>query len=79
MYEGRASLPVLSAMGLDRFQKAFFLHPKTYHLMGRVLINYGVVGDTLYPLYFEADVQRLIVPSEASGPMRLPLRLLGRT
>ena len=67
MFDGRASVPVVGVLGLDRFQKAFWVNPRNFTLMGRVLLNRGVVGDTLYPLYFQADVQRVIVPSEPSS------------
>jgi len=63
VFEGKASVPFAGGLRLDRFQKAFFLHPKTFSLMGRVLLGRGILGDILYPLYFTGDVERILIPS----------------
>eukprot|EP00891_Asterochloris_glomerata_P003489 jgi/Astpho2/3489/fgenesh1_pg.00056_%23_9_t len=51
VFEGKASTrPAL--LGLERFQKAFFLHPKSMQVCGRVLVRPQPLGSWLYPLYF---------------------------
>lgn len=50
-------------LGISSFSKAFFLHPETEQLYGRVLLGKGPLGDALYPLYFRADVGPSVVPT----------------
>jgi len=83
VFEGKAAVPLVGGLGLDRFQKAFFVHPQTFNLMGRVLLRRGLLGDLLYPLYYTCQVERAVVPStgevadvslEYLEPQELPLR-----
>lgn len=53
VFDGKAAVP---ASGLFKFQKAFFLHPKTDELYGRVQLQKGPLGNALYPLYYKACV-----------------------
>ena len=48
--------------GLFRFQKAFFLHPETKELYGRVQLQKGPLGNILYPLYYTCSIDPAIVP-----------------
>lgn len=59
-FGGRLALPPLLP-GLSRFGAAFFLHPDTEALHGRVLLGKGPL-DLLYPLYFRATVGQDVVP-----------------
>jgi hypothetical protein len=70
IFDGRASIPLVGLFGLDRFQKSFWINPSNFCLVGRVMLNRGAVGDTLYPLYFQADVQKVVVPSK-QPPIRI--------
>lgn len=67
VFEGRAAVPAArlsGALRLNRFRKAFFLHPDSEDLLGRVDVGKGALGDALYPLYFKATVGSTIVPGE---------------
>ncbi|GMH45031.1 hypothetical protein BSKO_12988 [Bryopsis sp. KO-2023] len=55
-YDGIAALPAFNFLGLNRFQKAYFLEPESDDLYGRVLLNRGPPGDSLYPGYFKANI-----------------------
>ncbi|KAI7838681.1 hypothetical protein COHA_007483 [Chlorella ohadii] len=61
-FRGKAALPT-HALGISSFGKAFFLHPDTEELYGRVLLGKGPLGDLLYPLYFKANVGTFVVPT----------------
>ena len=67
LFRGKAALPT-HALGISSFSKAFFLHPGTEQLYGRVLLGKGPLGDALYPLYFKASVGPSVVPSESRPP-----------
>lgn len=74
LFAGKAALPT-HVLGISSFSKAFFLHPATEQLYGRVLLGKGPLGDVLYPLYFKASVGPSVVPSEclaALVPARVP-------
>ena len=58
-FEGKAAVPI---SGLFKFRKAFFLHPKTDELYGRVDLQKGPLGNALYPLYYKASVAPSLVP-----------------
>lgn len=62
LFRGKAALPT-HALGISSFSKAFFLHPGTEQLYGRVLLGKGPLGDALYPLYFKASVGPSVVPT----------------
>ena len=63
LFRGKAALPT-HVLGISSFSKAFFTHPSTEQLYGRVLLGKGPLGDLLFPLYFRADVGPAVVPSE---------------
>ena len=52
--------------GLLKFQKAFFLHPDTDALYGRVDLQKGPLGAALYPLYYACNIG----PAVVSGTLR---------
>ena len=62
VFNGKAAVPLSAVTG--HFQKAFFLHTKTYELYGRVRLQPGVLGDQLYPLYFKCAPQSTVIPGE---------------
>lgn len=62
LFSGKAALPT-HVLGISSFSKAFFLHPQTEQLYGRVLLGKGPLGDALYPLYFKASVGPSVVPT----------------
>ena len=62
LFEGKAAVPLPSLAG--RFQKAFFLHPGSYELYGRVRLRPASLGDRLYPLYFKVTPKSTIIPGE---------------
>lgn len=59
-FEGKAAVPL---SGLFKFRKAFFLHPKTDELCGRVDLQKGPLGNALYPLYYKASVTPSLIPA----------------
>ena len=59
VFRGKAAAPL---SGLFGFQKAFFLHPQTEELYGRVQLQKGPLGDALYPLYYKASVETSFIP-----------------
>lgn len=61
-FAGKAAVPL---SGMFKFQKAFFLHPKTDELYGRVQLQKGPLGNALYPLYYKASVMPSLVPGMA--------------
>ncbi len=61
-FTGKAAVPF---SGMFKFQKAFFLHPKTDELYGRVQLQKGPLGNALYPLYYKASVMPSLVPGMA--------------
>lgn len=63
MFDGKADA-VFS--GLFRFRKAFFLHPQSEEVYGRVQLQKGPLGNVLYPLYFSCSIAPAIVPGTAS-------------
>lgn len=60
IYKGKAAVPLSGLFG--HFEKAFFLHPDTYEVYGRVRLKPGVLGDTLYPLYFKCTPKQTVIP-----------------
>lgn len=64
-FTGKAAVPLGGIFG---FQKAFFLHPETDELYGRVQLQKGPLGNALYPLYYRASVE----PSIIAGTIILP-------
>lgn len=58
VFTGKAAVPLGGIFG---FQKAFFLHPETDELYGRVQLQKGPLGNALYPLYYRASVEASIV------------------
>lgn len=58
-FEGKAAVPL---SGPFKFRKAFFLHPKTDELCGRVDLQKGPLGNALYPLYYTASVTPSLIP-----------------
>ena len=58
-FAGKAAVPF---SGMFKFQKAFFLHPKTDELHGRVQLQKGPLGNALYPLYYKASVTLSLLP-----------------
>ncbi|KAL4447433.1 hypothetical protein ABPG75_004652 [Micractinium tetrahymenae] len=62
LFRGKAALPT-HVPGISAFSKAFFLHPQTEQLYGRVLLGKGPLGDLLYPLYFKTSVGPSVVPT----------------
>ena len=65
IFNGKAAVPLGGIFG---FQKAFFLHPETDELYGRVQLQKGPLGNALYPLYYRASVE----PSIIAGTTILP-------
>ena len=63
-FAGKAAVPL---SGMFKFQKAFFLHPKTDELYGHVQLQKGPLGNALYPLYYKASVMPSLVPGMAHG------------
>lgn len=61
-FAGKAAVPLSS---MFKFQKAFFLHPKTDELYGHVQLQKGLLGNALYPLYYKASVTPSLVPGMA--------------
>ena len=61
-FAGKAAVPF---SGMFKFQKAFFLHPKTDELYGRVQLQKGPLGNALYPLYYKASAAPSLVPGRA--------------
>ena len=61
-FAGKAAVPI---SGMFKFQKAFFLHPKTDELYGRVQLQKGPLGNALYPLYYKASVTPSLIPGMA--------------
>lgn len=59
-FAGKAAVPF---SGMFKFQKAFFLHPKTDELYGRVQLQKGPLGNALYPLYYKASAAPSLVPA----------------
>ena len=66
-YVGRADIMF---SGLLKFRKAFFLHPETDALYGRVDLQKGPLGAALYPLYYACNVG----PAVVSGALTHNLR-----
>ena len=60
LYKGKAAVPLSGLAG--RFEKAFFLHPESYELYGRVRVRPGALGDRLYPGYFKCSPNSTIIP-----------------
>lgn len=58
VFAGKAAVPLGGIFG---FQKAFFLHPETDELYGRVQLQKGPLGNALYPLYYRASVEASII------------------
>ncbi|KAL3131950.1 hypothetical protein ABBQ38_007646 [Trebouxia sp. C0009 RCD-2024] len=58
VFTGKAAVPLGGIFG---FQKAFFLHPETDELYGRVQLQKGPLGNALYPLYYKASVGPSII------------------
>lgn len=58
IFTGKAAVPLGGIFG---FQKAFFLHPETDELYGRVQLQKGPLGNALYPLYYRASVEPSII------------------
>ena len=58
IFTGKAAVPLGGIFG---FQKAFFLHPETDELCGRVQLQKGPLGNALYPLYYKASVEPSII------------------
>ncbi|KAK9817074.1 hypothetical protein WJX72_009087 [[Myrmecia] bisecta] len=63
VFDGKATAFGGGPLHLNRFQKAFFLHPRTLDMYGRVLLHKGPLGELLYPLYYRASVGPGAVPA----------------
>lgn len=61
-FQGLAALPRFNILGVNRFQKAFFVDEE-YNAYGRVIVPGGPFGNWLYPGYFKANLEISTVPA----------------
>lgn len=61
-FEGLAALPKFNILGINRFQKAFFVDDE-YNAYGRVIVPGGPLGKLLYPGYFKTHMEVSSIPA----------------